>query len=82
VKERRKGGNTGESENIFFSLAEKLSGRETRETSQKKRKSTSGEVSTQGFFGEVLASKLREVLPPKTQQKPDCLNSPNYCPDS
>jgi hypothetical protein len=52
-----------------FSLAEKLSGRETRETLQKKR-STSGEVSTQGFFREVLGSKLREVLPPKPGENP------------
>jgi hypothetical protein len=36
----------------------------------KKRRSTSGEVSTQGFFREVFASKLREVLPPKPGENP------------
>jgi hypothetical protein len=38
----------------------------------KKRETASGEVSTQGFFREVLASKLREVL----RRKLASLNSP------
>jgi hypothetical protein len=36
----------------------------------KKRRTSSGEVSTQGFFREVWASKLREVLPLKPGENP------------